>query len=347
MRLDPINLYDYEARAKQVLSQDAWNNIDAGAMDEVTYRRNRSAFEEIKLRPRFLRNISDRCLSTTVLGTEISIPVMLCPAGAQISAHPDGELAAALGAQMSDTLMMLSTDSGYSIEEVAEVTKGPLWFELIHEGHEISENLVRRAEESGYKAICLSIDDPIPAPKEKDIRYRKSDDTPNPNMRGIEHLRSQKWTPPLTWKELEWLRSLTSLPLVLKGVMTAEDARLAVKYGVNGILVSNHGGRQFDMMMSSIETLPEVVEAVNGRVEIYLDGGIRRGSDVLKALTLGARAVAIGRPLFWGLAVGGAEGVHGVLEILRKELDRVMAYCGQTSMAGLEDSLVNVPVGWG
>ena len=152
---------------------------------------------------------------------------------------------------------------------------------------------------------------------------------------------------PITWRELEWLRSLTQLPLVLKGIRTAEDAHMAVENGVNGILVSTHGGRQMDMTMGAIEMLPEVVEAAKGQAEVYLDSGVRRGSDVIKALALGARAVAIGRPLFWGLAVNGAEGVHGVLELLREEVDRALAYCGQTSVQDLEPALVNIPYGWG
>ncbi|MCI0846863.1 MAG: alpha-hydroxy-acid oxidizing protein, partial [Chloroflexi bacterium] len=154
-------------------------------------------------------------------------------------------------------------------------------------------------------------------------------------------------TAPLTWKELEWLRSLTSLPLVLKGIRTAEDAHIAVESGVEGILVSTHGGRQMDMTMGAIEMLPEVVDAAKGQAEIYVDSGVRRGSDVIKALALGARAVAIGRPLFWGLAVDGADGVHGVLELLREEVDRCLAYCGQTDIKELEPNLINIPYGWG
>jgi len=199
----------------------------------------------------------------------------------------------------------------------------------------------------------------VPSPKERDLRNRFERTLQLGNFRAMDRPRSEisgtDETPgwevsraaPLTWQELEWLRSLTSLPLVLKGIRTAEDAHLAVENGVNGILVSNHGGRQIDMTLSSIEMLPEVVEAVKGQAEVYLDSGVRRGSDVLKALALGARAVAIGRPLFWGLAVNGADGVHGVLEILREELDRAMASCGQTSVRALEPNLVGMPAGWG
>ena len=359
MRLDPINLYDYEARAKQVLPHNAWDFIEGGAMDEVTTRRNRTAFEELALRPRFLRDISERNISTTVLGEPIGLPVMISPAGGHMLAHPEGELATAKGAGMSDTLMMLSTSSNYSLEEVSQAATGPLWFQLYHRGYEFSEMLVHRAEEAGFNAICLTVDVPTRSPKERDLRNRYVRPYPLGNFRGMPDREAEAsgtdespaWeaamVPPLTWKGLEWLRSLTSLPLVLKGIRTGEDAHLAVEHGVEGILVSNHGGRQMDMTMSAIETVPEIVEAVKGRAEVYVDSGVRRGSDVIKALALGARAVAIGRPLFWGLAVDGADGVHGVLELLREEIDRCMAYCGQTNVQELEPSLVNIPTGWG
>lgn len=219
--------------------------------------------------------------------------------------------------------------------------------------------LVRRAETAGYKAICLTVDTPVPSPKERDLRNRFERTLELGNFRDLnrpqQEISGTDETPgwdvsraaPLTWRELEWLRSLTSLPLVLKGIRTAEDAHVAVENGVEGILVSTHGGRQMDMTLSAIEMVPEVVEAVKGQAEVYVDSGIRRGSDVVKALALGACAVAIGRPLFWGLAVDGAHGVQGVLELLREEIDRCMAYCGQTDIRELESALVNIPHGWG
>ena len=359
MRLDPINLYDYEARAKQVLPHNAWDFIDAGAMDEFTTRRNRTAFEALTLRPRFLRDVSNRDISTTVLGQKISMPVMIAPAGSHMMAHPEGELATARGAGMSDTLMLLSTSSNYSLEEVSEAATGPLWFQLYHRGYDLTEMLVHRAEEAGFKAICLTVDTPAASPKERDTRNRfarsfelgnfRAEQRPQSEISGTDE--TPGWdvsrAAPLTWKELEWLRSLTSLPLVLKGIRTAEDAHVAVESGVNGILVSTHGGRQMDMTMGAIEMLPEVVDAAKGQAEVYVDSGVRRGSDVIKALALGARAVAIGRPLFWGLAVDGADGVHGVLELLREEVDRCLAYCGQTDINELEPNLINIPYGWG
>lgn len=358
MSLGPVNLFDYEARAKLSLSHDHWDFIEAGAMDEFTTRRNRTAFEELLLRPRFMRDVSERKISTTVLGQEISMPVMISPAGSHMMAHFDGELATAKAAGKSDTLMMLSVSSNYSMEEVAAVATGPLWFQLYHRGYELSEMLVRRAEEAGFKAIVLTVDTPMPSPKERDLRNQFNRILELGNFHGLglsqNVISGTDETPgwdvsqavPLTWKELGWLRSLTSLPLVLKGVRTGEDAHLAVENGVNGIIASTHGGRQLDMTMSSIETLPEIVAATKGKAEVYLDSGVRRGSDVVKALALGAKAVSIGRPLFWGLAVNGSDGVHGVLELLREEVDRCMAFCGQSDVNALEPGLINVPYGW-
>jgi len=355
----PFSVYDYEARAKLTLSHDFWEFIEAGAMDESTTRRNRSAFEAIKLRPRFLRDVENRKLSTTVLGTEISFPVMVSPAGGHKIAHPDGELATAKGAGMSNTLMMLSTSSNCSLEEVAEAATGPLWFQLYHRGKALTEMLVHRAEEAGFKAIVLTIDTPVPSPKERDLRNKCERTLELGNFRDLGLARNEisgtDETPgwdvsradPITWNDLEWLRSLTSLPLVLKGVRVGEDAKLAAEHGVEGILVSTHGGRQLDQTLSSIETVPEIVEAVKGNCEVYLDSGVRRGSDVLKALSLGVKAVGIGRPLYWGLATEGEDGVHNILELLREEVGRVMDFCGQSDVGDLDEALINIPNNWG
>ena len=362
MRLDPINLFDFEARAKEALPAHIWDFIEAGAFDEITTRRNRTALDAIALRPRFVVSIENRDLSTTILGRKISFPVMISPAGGHAVAHPDGELATARAAGAAGTIMALSIASNYSMEEVAAAATGPLWLNLFHRGYDLIEMLVRRAEEAGYAAICLTVDTPLPGPKERDMRnrYRRPWGLELANfvgeqaglglVSGTDEARSweQPGFPALTWSEVEWLRSLTSLPLVMKGVRTAEDARLCVENGVNGIQVSNHGGRQMDGTLSAIETLPEIVEAARGRAEIYLDSGIRRGTDVLRALALGARAVLIGRPLFWGLAVDGEAGVRMVLELLRQELDRAMGFCGVTDIESVDRNLVALPgeSGW-
>lgn len=357
MRLEPANLYELEAHAERFISPHAWAFIAGGAQDEITVRRNRSALEAITLRPRFLVDISERDLSTTVLGEKISFPVMVAPAGGHMFAHPDGELATAKGAGAAGTLMALASGSHYSMEQVAEVATGPLWFQLYHRSKEITKMLVQRAEQAGYKAVCITVDTPVSSPIERSMRHgaeRPRGFNPG-NFVGEEAgmgllpdtLDALYWnappTIPLTWAELAWLRSVTSLPLVLKGIRTAEDAFKAVEHGIDGILVSNHGARQLDGTLATIEMLPEIVEVVNGRSEIFLDSGIRRGSDVIKALALGARAVLVGRPIYWGLAWNGAEGVRLVLELLRQELDLVMAHCGHTSLQTLDKSLVNLP----
>ena len=363
MSLDPINLFDFEALAKQVLPPHAWDYIAGGAFDEVTLRRNRSALDAVALRPRFLVDVRNRDLSTTVLGQQVTFPVLIAPAGGYAVAHPESDLATARAAGAAGTIMAVSAASDYSLEDVADAAAGPLWFQLFHYGRESTEMLVRRAEEAGYVAICLTVDIPIPSGlTERDARNQlvRPQEAESGNFGG-EHAKlisisqaelAANWgMPPLVpmaWSELEWLRSLTSLPLVIKGIRTSEDARLCVEHGVDGIVVSNHGAKQVDGTLSSIETLPEIAEVVQGRSELYLDSGIRRGADVLRALALGARAVLIGRPVFWGLAVDGEPGVQMMLELLRQELARAMAYCGVTDIDGINRSLVALPdeAGW-
>ena len=363
MRLDPINLFDFEARTRQVLPPHIWDFIVSGAFDEVTLKRNRSAFDAVALRPRFLVDVQDRDLSTTVLGQKVNFPVMVAPAGGYMMVHPEGDLAAARAAGAAGTIMALSTGSNYSIEEVGNVATGPLWFQLFHCGYESTALLVRRAEEAGYAAICLTVDIPVPGGlTERDLRNRlaRPPGVEWANFTGeqarlapvSEADEASNWgIPPflpIAWSDLEWLRSLTSLPLVIKGIRTGEDARLCVENGADGIVVSNHGAKQVDGTLSSIETLPEIAEAVQGRAELYLDSGVRRGVDVVRALALGARAVLIGRPVFWGLAVDGEAGVRMALELLRQEFDRAMAYCGVTSVEGINRSMVSLPgeAGW-
>jgi isopentenyl diphosphate isomerase/L-lactate dehydrogenase-like FMN-dependent dehydrogenase len=359
MANDPINLYDYEARAKLALFHDAWDLIDAGAMDELTTKRNRKAFDQLTLRPRFLRSVEERKITARMLGQDISMPIFVCPAGSHGLAHPDGEVATAKAAGRSNTLMMLATGSTCSLEEVAEAATGPLWFQLYHRGKSLSEMLVRRAEDAGFKAIVLTVDTPVPSPKERDLRNKFERTLELGNFRGTNLPRSEisgtdetpgwdvSMADPVAWSDLEWLRGLSSLPLVLKGIRVAEDAKIAAASGIEGILVSTHGGRQLDQTMSSVEMVPEIIDAVNGSCEVYLDSGIRRGSDVVKALSLGVKAVGIGRPLYWGLATEGEEGVHKILELLREEIGRAMDFCGQSDVANLESGLINIPNDWG
>ena len=358
MRSEPLNLHEFEARAKEVLPDAVWHRIAGGAQDEITLRRNRGAFEEISLRPRRLVDVTNREVDVTVLGQRISFPVMIAPAGTQKTAHPEGELASARAAGAAGTIMVLGTTASCSIEEVAGVADGPLWFQLYHYSHDLSRMLIERAEARGYGALCVTVD--VPAGgiiSERDLRsgYRRPIGIEYANFTsekaglgltsGTREAMLWERPPPVsvTWSDIERIRSFTRLPVVLKGILTAEDAELAVEHGVQGIIVSNHGGRTLDGQVATIDALPEVVQSVDGRCEVYLDGGVRRGTDVLKAIALGARAVLIGRPLFWGLAVGGEAGLRRVLEILRDELDLAMAYCGRATISSIDRSLVECP----
>jgi isopentenyl diphosphate isomerase/L-lactate dehydrogenase-like FMN-dependent dehydrogenase len=342
--LEPLNLYEYGKLAQERMEPAYWEYYYGGSDDEVTLRDSRAAYERIRLRPRVLVDVSNCDTRTNVLGTPVSMPILVAPMALHCLAHPEGECATAQGAGMAETLMIASTTATRNIEEIAEAATGPLWFQLyVYPSLEVAAKLVRRAEASGYRAIVLTVDLPRLGRREKDIRNNVTI-PPEPyyeaNFVGVEK-EGQRWVP-LTWESLSWLRSITSLPILLKGILTAEDAVLAVEHGVDGIVVSNHGGRQLDTAIPSIEALPEVVEAVAGRCEVYLDGGIRRGTDVLKALALGARAVLVGRPVLWGLAVNGAEGVRHVLELLRHELELDMALAGRPTLDSIDRSLVKM-----
>lgn len=335
--MEPINVFDYEALAQARMEPPAWDYYQGGSDDEVTMRANRAAFERIQLRPRVLVDVTACSTSTTVLGTPISMPVMVAPTAFHGLAHPEGECATAQGAGKAGVLMVASTSSTCSLEAIASSTQSPLWFQLYIADRKGTEELVYRAAAAGYRALVLTVDSPRWGHKERSIRsgFRLP-----PHLRKANFQRDSAAEAafPLTWESLAWLRSLTSLPIILKGILTVEDAALAIEHGVDGIVVSNHGGRQLDTVPASIEVLPEIVEAVQNRCEIYLDGGIRRGTDILKALALGARAVLVGRPVLWGLAANGAEGVYSVLEMLRRELELAMALAGCPTLVDINPS---------
>jgi len=344
--VDPINVFEYEALAQAKMNPAFWDFYQGGSDDEVTLRANRTAFERIRLRPRVLVDVSAGALNmrTTVLGTPVSMPILVAPTALHSMAHPEGECATAQGAGTANTLMIASTTATRSIEEIAQAASGPLWFQLyVYPSFQVAEKLVRRAEAAGYRAIVLTVDLPYLGNREKDRRNNVTI-PPEPfyeaNFVDVEE-KGQPWVP-LTWESLSWLRSITSLPILVKGILTAEDAVLAVEHGVTGIIVSNHGGRQLDTALASVDALPEIVEAVTGRCEVYIDGGIRRGTDILKALALGARAVLVGRPILWGLAANGAQGVFQVLEILRKELELSMALAGRPTLDSIDRTLLKM-----
>jgi 4-hydroxymandelate oxidase len=349
----PVNLFEYEALAKERLPQEEYDFIAGGATDEITLRRTRAVFDAIMLRPRVLVDISRPDLSTTVLGQPIPFPIMIDPAGGHGRAHPDGELATVRAAGALGTVMILSSGSTYTLEEVAKAASGPIWFQqYLYRDRELTKLMAQRAEAAGYRALCLTLDSTVRAKRERNIRNRYKS-PPSPNYAGLE-VPEYAWSlssdaprgvnqlidRAATWSQLDWLAATTPLPLVVKGIMTGEDARLCVEHGVRGLIVSNHGARNLDTTFASIEVLPEVVAAVDGRLEVYLDGGIRRGTDVLKALALGARAVLIGRPLFWGLAVDGEAGVRAVVQMLRDELEMAMCQCGRPTVQSIDISLL-------
>lgn len=334
-----INLFDYEALALARLDPATWGYYAGGSDDEVTLRENRAAFERIWLRPRVLVDVNCCDLHTTALGTAVNLPVLIAPTAFHTLAHPQGECATAAAAGRAGTVMVVSSSATRSLEEIAQSADGPLWFQLYIFHRPGAEDLVRRAADAGYRALVLTVDSPRWGHKERALRngFR------TPLKANVTDQAGAKETLAVTWRDLDWLRSLSSLPLLLKGILTAEDALLAVEHGVEGIIVSNHGGRQLDGVSPAIEALPEVVEAVKGRCEIYMDGGIRRGTDVLKALALGARAVLVGRPVLWGLAVDGAQGAYQVLEILRTELELALALAGCPAVAHVDRALVRLP----
>ncbi len=336
--MEPINVFDYETLAQAHMEPSAWDYYQSGSDDEVTLRANRTAFERIRLRPRMLVDTRTCHMGTTVLGTPVSIPILIAPTAFHCLAHPLGECATALAAARADTLMVVSTSSTRSLEDIASEGGGPLWFQLYFHDRKSAEELIHRAEAAGYRALVLTADAPRWGHKERAIRsgFRI------PSKANFSGQGPAEIEPSLTWESLVWLRSVTQLPIILKGILTAEDAMLAVEHGVDGIIVSNHGGRQLDSVSASIEALPEVVEAIDGRCEVYLDGGIRRGSDILKALALGAKAVLVGRPVLWGLAVNGMEGALHVLELLRTELELAMVLAGRPTLDSIDRSLVKV-----
>ena len=299
------NLFELEALAREELSADVFDYIAGGAEDEVTMRRNRVDFERIALRPRYMVDVSKIDTATTVLGEPVSLPVLIAPAAGHKMCCPDGEIATARAAMGAGTAMVLSTLSTVSMEDVAAVGAAPRWFQLyVYRDREVTRDLVQRAEAAGYKALCLTVDVPVIGHRERDVRnfFAFPKEYPFANFTGkdVENLFSEvigggltayiasKWDPSINWRDFEWFRSITKLPIVLKGILTGEDAQLAVEHGAEGIIVSNHGGRQLDGAVSGIEALPEVLEAVERRIEVLVDGGVRRGTDVLKALALGA-----------------------------------------------------------
>jgi 4-hydroxymandelate oxidase len=355
--MDLLNLQELERVAEERLAPMAWAYYASGADDELTLRRNRDAYERLALHYRVLVDVSRRDASATALGHPISMPVLVAPTAFHRLAHADGELASVRGAGDAGTVFILSTLSNTRVEDVVAAASGPVWFQLyVYRDRAVTEALIRRVEAAGVQAIVLTVDAPLLGRRERDVRNRfvLPDGLTLANVSaGLENLPAvadsglaayfaSLLDPSLAWKDLAWLRGVTKLPIVLKGIVRPDDARRAADAGMSAIVVSNHGGRQLDTSPATIEVLASIADALRDRrdVELYVDGGVRRGTDVIKALALGARAVLVGRPVLWGLAAAGREGVAAALEVLRRELDLGLALCGCPTLATVTRDLV-------
>jgi len=336
--VEPLNVWDYEQLAAECLEPGSHGYYAGGAGDELTLRDNVEAYRRWILRPRMLVDVETCTTATTVLGQEISMPLLVAPVAFQRVAHADGEVGMARAALGVDTIMCLSTLATSTPAEVA-ATGAKRWFQLyVFRDEGVTHGLIAQAREHGFGALVLTIDAPVRGNRERD---RRTAFTVPPDISVASIGRGgvtpqqvfEMISPSLTWRDLERIAGEANLPLLVKGVLTAEDAKLACEHGAAGIVVSNHGGRQLDSVAATIDALPEVVEAVDGRLEVLVDGGIRRGGDVVKALALGARAVLAGRAPLWGLAAGGEAGARHVLELLREEIRLSLQLVGCTSPA--------------
>lgn len=338
---------DYEALARDRLTPGAWAYLDGGAADEWTARENRAAFTRLLLRTQVLCDLAGGHTRCDLFGTPLRAPILLAPVAYQMLAHPDGELATVLGASAMGAAMVVSTQASVTLEEVARQAEAPLWFQLyIQHDREATLSLVRRAEAAGYRALVVSVDAPISGLRNREQRagFTFPPGVTAANLRGVSPLppaaSDNLFGSPLiatapTWRDIDRLRGQTKLPLVLKGIMTAADAIRALDAGADGVIVSNHGGRVLDGQPATIEVLPEIAAAIAGRTPILLDGGIRRGGDVFKALALGASAVLVGRAFVHGLAAAGAVGVAHVLRLLHAELEATMVLTGCRDLAAI------------
>lgn len=375
-----INIDDLRRLAMRRLPRAVFDFADGGAEDEQTLRANHLDFSKLVFRPRVLVDVSQRDQTTTILGQPVSSPLIVAPTGLAGMLWPRGEIAAAQGAANRNVIYTLSTLGACSVEQVAEASNGPLWFQLyVMKDREVTRSLVERARQAGYKALCLTVDLPVLGQRERDLRNGATI-PPKITVRNVLNVlqrpgwlrrvwlgpnitfqnfvgASTELTPEMgtlwqyvnslndasvSWDDLAWFRSIWPGPLALKGIMTGEDARRAVAEGVEAIVVSNHGGRQLDSLPSAIEVLTEVVDAVGDRAEVILDGGVRRGTDVVKALSLGAKACMIGRPMLYGLGAAGQAGVERSIEILQKEIDRSLALLGRPTLADLDRTAVRL-----
>ncbi len=380
-----VNIEDLRRLAQRRLPKAVFDYLDGGAADEVTLRENCRAFQEVVLRPRHAIAHEKCDLRTRVLGHEISFPAMLAPVGYSRLMHPGGEVAAARAAGEIGTGFILSTISGHKLEDVRAASSGPVWYQLyLVGGREAAEAAIERARAAGFSALVITIDTPVAGMRERDLRNGVKElmggsllakipfipqllahprwlaafvldggvpkleniVTPGKGAMRMTDVAAALASAVVTWNDLRWLRKVWPAPIVVKGVLTADDALRAIDEGANGVVVSNHGGRQLDGVAASLRALPEIVAAINGQAEVLMDGGIRRGSDIVKAICMGARSVLVGRAYAYGLGAAGHAGVGRALEILRADVERTLRLLGCASVAELNSSLVEVPEGW-
>ncbi len=351
-----LTLQDFEDEAREKLRVETYDYFAGGARDEVTLRANRADFERLKLRPRVLRGGFRESLATRLLDVDLDMPLLVAPTAFHRLAHADGECGTARAVLDAKLLMVISMASTTPLEQITAIASATdssasrFWFQLyIQPDRGFTAELVRRAEEAGCSGLVVTVDSPVFGCHERDLRNQFTDlpaglRCANMSSDGWanrdDSIRRIEFKADLCWADVDWLRSITRLPLIIKGVAHPEDARLAIAHGVQALIVSNHGGRQLDTMASSIELLPDIAEAVQNDVPIILDGGVRRGTDMLKSLALGASAVAIGRPVLWGLAAAGQPGVSEVLRLLREELLEALMLSGSESLQAVDEGIL-------
>jgi len=352
--LPPGTLAEFEPLAKRRMTHMAYEYVSAGAGDELTLHENQTAFDRLKLHPRVLRDVSTLDTRVTILGQALEFPILLAPTAYHRLVHAEGELATVRGAGAAGATLVASSFATTSIEDMAKAARSPLWFQLyVNKDRGFTRDLVQRAESAGCRALCVTVDSPLTGNRHRErlAGFALPPGMERSNLKalgaataGASHrlestIYSAVLDPALTWKDIEWLRGLSRVPVLLKGVLSPDDASTAAEAG-SGIIVSNHGARNLDTVPATIDALPRVVDAVAGRVPILMDGGVRRGTDVLKALASGASAVLIGRPYLFGLGAQGADGVTAVVRILRREFEMAMALTGRRSLKEIDRTVL-------
>lgn len=341
-----INLFDFEKIAEASMSKMAYAFVASGAADEFTVKWNREALDKLKIQTHVLNDVTKLDTKVSLFGMDLPYPILIAPTAFHKLMHPEGEIATARGAGAASAIYVVSSFTTTPIEEIAKVATQPLWFQLyVVDDRTFVKDLVQKVEAQGCRALCVTVDTPVSGSRDRQqkAKFKLPDDLKPPYM--IDTAFASKgqaltFKLPLTWKDIEWLKSITKLPVLLKGILNPEDAEKAIQTGVSGIIVSNHSGRNLDTVPATIEVLPHIVQQVNKRIPVLMDGGIRPGTDVLKAIALGANAVLVGKPICFGLACGGAEGVTKVLTILRKEFEFAMALSGRSSIASIDPSVI-------